>query len=153
MKKIQKIFSALLLMLLMLQLFAMPAMASEVEHDGLDITIVTDKENYELDEDINAVITVKNTNDYAVIVADLEQLVPEGYKIKEKADIQLKDIELQPGETITLDVTFENETPALSEENIENFLDEIIYGETLKIPNILIVFVLLIGIILFFHFT
>lgn len=150
----KKIFSALLLSIVLLQIFALPAMASQtVEHDGLDISIVTDKENYELDEDIKAVITVKNTNEHSVIIADLEQLVPEGYKIKESADMQLKDIELAPGETITLDVTLVSETDILSGEAAENFFDTIIFGETWKIPNILIVLVLIVGIFLFFHFT
>ncbi|MBQ3531617.1 MAG: hypothetical protein IJA05_06840 [Oscillospiraceae bacterium] len=150
----KKIFSVLLLSILLLQIFALPAMASQsVEHDGIEIEIVTDKENYELDEDIKAVITVRNTNEQAVIIADLEQLVPEGYKIKESADIQLKDIELAPDETITLNVTLVSEAGVLSGEAAENFFDTIIFGETWGIPNILIVLVLIIGVFVFFHFT
>lgn len=150
----KKIFSVLLLSILLLQIFALPAMASQsVEHDGIEIEIVTDKENYELDEDIKAVITVRNTNEQAVIIADLEQLVPEGYKIKESADIQLKDIELAPDETITLNVTLVSEAGVLSGEAAENFFDTIIFGETWGIPNILIVLILIIGVFLFFHFT
>lgn len=150
----KKIFSVLLLSILLLQIFALPAMASQsVEHDGIEIEIVTDKENYELDEDIKAVITVRNTNEQAVIIADLEQLVPEGYKIKESADIQLKDIELAPDETITLNVTLVSEAGVLSGEAAENFFDTIIFGETWGIPNILIVLILIIGVFVFFHFT
>ncbi len=150
----KKIFSVLLLAILLLHIFALPAMASQsVEHDGIEIEIVTDKENYELDEDIKAVITVRNTNEQAVIIADLEQLVPEGYKIKESADIQLKDIELAPDETITLNVTLVSEAGVLSGEAAENFFDTIIFGETWGIPNILIVLILIIGVFVFFHFT
>lgn len=150
----KKIFSVLLLSILLLQIFALPAMASQsVEHDGIEIEIVTDKENYELDEDIKAVITVRNTNEQAVIIADLEQLVPEGYKIKESADIQLKDIELAPDETMTLNVTLVSEAGVLSGEAAENFFDTIIFGETWGIPNILIVLILIIGVFVFFHFT
>ena len=67
--------------------------------------------------------------------------------------MQLKDIELAPGETITLDVTLVSETDILSGEAAENFFDTIIFGETWKIPNILIVLVLIVGVFLFFQFT
>ncbi len=151
--KILKKISVIIISAILLGFSVVTAFAAPLEHDGLEFSMVTDKENYELGETINAVITVKNTNTEPVTIVDLEQIVPEGYKIKEDAETQLTNIELAPGETITLNVTFEDATEPSAEEMAENFFDTVIYGETVGIPNILIAFLLIVGIIIFFKLT
>ena len=131
----------------------MPAMAAPVEHDGLEFEMITDKEIYEPGEEINAVIRVKNTGAETVIIADLEQLVPEGYKIKEEAEFSFDNLELAPGEELTLNVTFESTAEPSMEEKTENFFDTIIYGESFGIPNLLITIIVIIAIIVFFKLT
>ena len=62
MKAVRKIMTALLLAAVLIQFTALPAFASSMEHEGLEVTVQMDKEVYEEGEPITATITVKNTN-------------------------------------------------------------------------------------------
>lgn len=153
MKKIRKIFAALFLTVILMEGLCVSAIAAPVEHDGIEISIVNDKESYEINEDINSVITITNTNEETVRIEDLEQIVPEGYRVKETSRDELREVELLPGETITLNVTFENITDPAEEETEQNFFDKLIFGETFGIPNVLMAFLAIIAIGLFYYFT
>ena len=76
------------LSLIILFIFPVTANASLMENDGLEVTIDTDRENYEEGEAITATITVTNTKDEPVQILNLEQLVPEGYVIEEGSDFE-----------------------------------------------------------------
>ena len=145
MKSLRKVVSAALL-LICAYVFALPAMASaQMEHDGLDVKIVMDKEQYESGEPITATITVTNTNDHAVSVVNLEQLVPEGYVLAADSVAAKQNFEIPAGETVVLEVTLESQqTESAEEEETTNFLDKLLYGETLGIPNLLWAVILLI---------
>lgn len=118
------------------------------EYQGLQITAMMDKEMYEEGEPITATITVVNTNSQSVTVVNLEQLIPEGYVLAENSEVSTQNVEIKPGQSIELQVTFEGE-PEEAEDGEGDFWDKVFYGETFGIPNlILIVF----GVIFFIVF-
>ncbi|MBQ2861741.1 MAG: hypothetical protein IJE83_03020, partial [Oscillospiraceae bacterium] len=77
---------------------SVPVFASYMEHEGLEVSVEMDKESYEEGELITATITVKNTNAEAVIITNLEQLIPEGYELAKDSEAATENVELAPGE-------------------------------------------------------
>lgn len=119
------------------------------EYDGLQVMVTMDKETYEEGEAITATITVVNTNSQPVTVMNLEQLIPEGYVLAENSAVSTQNVEIRPGQTIELQVTFEGEPEDAAEGAEGSFWDKVFYGETIGVPNlILIVF----GVIFFIVF-
>ncbi|MBQ7875613.1 MAG: hypothetical protein IJ306_10765 [Oscillospiraceae bacterium] len=153
MKAVRKIMTALLLAAVLIQFTALPAFASSMEHEGLEVTVQMDKEVYEEGEPITATITVKNTNAEAVTITNLEQLIPEGYKLAEDSIANTTDVVLGPGETVTLNVTYGEPLESSAEETVESFFDTLIFGESFGIPNILIALIVIIAIFVFFKLT
>ena len=129
---------------------SMPAKASvPQEYQGLQVMVTMDKETYEEGETITATITVVNTNSQSVTVVNLEQLIPEGYVLAENSAVSTQNVEIKPGQTIELQVTFEGDQSDVGEDGEGSFWDKVFYGETFGIPNlILIVF----GVIFFIVF-
>lgn len=146
MKLFRRLFSGFLLIFCIIT-GAMPVKASALqEYEGLQVTVATDQETYEEGESITATITVLNTNSQSVTVVNLEQLIPEGYVLSEDSDVSTQNVEIRPGQSIELQVTFQGASEDAGEDSI---WDTILYGETLGIPNlILIVF----GVIFFIIF-
>lgn len=107
MKKTMKRFSEILLsVLLCLSMMTIPAFAASESQDGLEVTLVTDKEAYTQDEKIVAILSVKNTNDFAVNNLSLENVIPDGYKLAEDS-VAVKQVEsLKAGATVTLKVRY-----------------------------------------------
>lgn len=154
MKSLRKILSLFLLMLT-LGMLAIPVAASAyAEHQGLQMTVAMDKEQYDVGEPMTATITVVNTNAYAVTIVNLEQLIPEGYVLSENSEVSMQNVEMQPGQTIVLQVTFEGEPVQSGEgEEYTSFWDKLLYGETWGIPNILLAVVGLIAFGIFMLLT
>lgn len=122
-----------------------------LKHDGLEIVIEMDQELYESGEPVTATITVRNTSTNTITIANLEQLIPEGYRLKgSKAGVQ--NIELRPEQTTRLEVTFVGE-PDQAETTAEGFFDKLLNGETLGVPNLLWAVLLVIGFIIFMILT
>lgn len=157
MKILKRIMAAALLAVLWAGLFVMPAAANMTfsEHDGLEILVEMDKEQYDDNDLITATITVTNTNPNSVTIANAEQLIPNGYRLAENSDVSMKNIELRPAQTMVLKVTFEK-IPAreqLGDAVQEDFWGKLIYGETWGIPNLLIIVVLVIAFVIFMILT
>ncbi len=136
------------LLLIGIMISAVPAKASATqEYQGLQVMVTMDKETYEEGEPITAAITVVNTNSQSVTVVNLEQLIPEGYVLAEDSAVSTQNVEIKPGQNIELRVTFEGE-PEDAGENGEdgNFWDKIFYGESLGIPNLILI---VLGVIIF----
>lgn len=142
------------LLLVLMAMLALPVAADTyVEHQGLQVSVKMDKEHYEEGETITATITVYNVSTEPVTIVNLEQLIPEGYRLIENSVASTRDVEILPGQTIEMQVTFEGD-PAQSEgETQQSFWDKLFYGETLGIPNILLAVILVIGIIVFMLLT
>ncbi|MBQ6878164.1 MAG: hypothetical protein IJO22_07190 [Oscillospiraceae bacterium] len=151
MKNLKKA-SALFLSLIILFILPVTANASLMENDGLEVTIDTDRENYEEGEAITATITVTNTKDEPVQILNLEQLVPEGYVIEEGSDFE-GEVTLGKGESISINVRYAGENPIPDENKVEDFLNNLIYGETWVIPNILLVIGGIAAVAIFFKLT
>ena len=132
----------------------MPVVASAAaEYQGLQVMIQMDKEYYEEDEPITATITVVNTNSQSVTIVNLEQLIPEGYILAEDSQASTQNVVISSGETIRMQVTFMGD-PAVETTNGEGtFWDKIFYGETLGIPNIILLVIAVIGIVVFMALT
>lgn len=153
MRILQRIVTLSLLAVLCAGMLVLPTAATTyVEHDGLQVTAEMDKEQYDDGEPITATITVTNTNAETVTIANLEQLIPEGYKLAEDSQAAMKNVELSPDQTIVLKVTFVGETTG-EEEGTEDFFAKLFYGETWGIPNLLILVVLVIAFIIFMILT
>lgn len=104
MKQIKKSISILLVLLLSISIFAVPAFAAETVQDGLKVSLVTDKDAYNDGETIEATLTVENTNSFAVYDVSLESLVPEGYVLADDAE-NIKNLEsLAGGDSVVLTV-------------------------------------------------
>ena len=114
------------------------------EYQGLQVTVTTDKETYEEGEQITAIITVVNIDSKSITVVNLEQLIPEGYVLSEDSEVSTQNVEIQPGQSIELQVTFEGE-PTEGEEG-GTFWDKVFYGESFGIPNLIL---MVFGVILF----
>lgn len=148
-------FITVSLLLTGILLFTIPVAASGyAEYQGLQVMVKMDKEQYEEGESITATITVVNTNSQSVTVVNLEQLIPEGYVLAENSQVATQDVEMAPGQTIELQVTFVGE-PAQPAENGQSgtFWDKLFYGETFGIPNIILVVIAVIAIIIFMILT
>lgn len=142
-----------LLLVLCTSLFVLPAMATHMVHEGLDVTIIMDKEQYEDNEPITATITVKNTNAYSMTIVNLEQLIPDGYRLSESSLASMKNIELGAGQSVVLEVTFESAAPEVQTAENEDFFAKLIYGETWGIPNLLIALIVVAAVAIFMWLT
>lgn len=107
MKKIKKFSSFLLMLMLSVNMVFLPVSAASVSQDGLEVSLITDKEEYSAGEQIELVLKVKNTNTEAVSNVSLEDFIAEGYELAEgDAESLKKQIEaLAAGEEISLAVT------------------------------------------------
>ena len=112
-----------------------------------------DKEAYEAGEAITATITVKNTSANPMTIANLEQLIPEGYKLSEDSKAAAENIELRPNQTYELEVTFEGGNGEQAEVSAQSIFDKIIYGQTKGIPNLLIAVLVVIAFVVFMLLT
>ena len=83
MRKLSKIFVVLLSIMLIASVFALNASAVEKTENGLKVEIITDKEDYQANEDIQVTVKVTNTNDYAVTNVSIESLLPDGMTLKQ----------------------------------------------------------------------
>ena len=116
MKSLKKITLWFLIMVTCFGMLVLPVSASYMEHEGLEITIEMDKEVYDAGEPITATITVKNTNSSSSTISNLEQLIPEGYRVAESSEASMQNITLQGGQSIVMNVTFVEETTYKTEE-------------------------------------
>ena len=127
---------------------------SGVDTQGLQVMVKMDKEQYEPDEAITATITVVNTNTRPVTIINLEQLIPEGYMLAEDSQASTQEVEIQPGQSLELKVTYQGD-PAQQEQvgTTDTFWDTIFYGETIGIPNIILLVIVVIAIVVFMALT
>ncbi len=124
------------------------------EHNGLEITIEMDKEVYEAEEPITATITVRNVSQNEITIANLEQLIPQGYRLADGSDISKEDTILRPGRKMVLTVTMDSEyEPETEGEDQGTWLDTLLYGKTSGLSNLVWVLILVGLVALFFYLT
>ncbi len=106
MHNIKKFFATVLILLLCFGVFSVPTLAAEISQDGLEITLTTDKNEYTQGEPIEATLTVKNTNTFALYDVSLENIIPEGYVPADTDETTMQLKTLPAGEAVTLSVSF-----------------------------------------------
>lgn len=112
MKKLIKIVTVALIVLITLNCFNLTVFATEKTQDGLSATIISDKKSYNSDEDIKLSLKVTNTNDYEVDNVSLSAILPDGLKLKNEQNIENAVDKLGSGESLSLDlVLIQKESP------------------------------------------
>ena len=81
MKRLLKALWMITLLAALLGLFAVWGSAESVSRNGLEAELTVDQPNYAPGEEITALLTVKNTNGFAVENVQLELLLPEGVRL------------------------------------------------------------------------
>lgn len=154
MKILNRILPLAVLAAICAALLAIPVAAttSYSEYDGLQVTIEMDKDRYSPGEPITATITVENTTATTMTIANLEQLIPQGYTLESGSEVSMMDVEMWPGRVIVLQVTFTGE-PTAEASMTAGFFDKLLYGETLGIPNLLLAVLLTIAFVVFMILT
>ena len=154
MKILKKLIVWFLLNVTCFSVLILPVSASYMEHEGLEITIEMDQEVYDAGEPITATITVKNTNNGASTITNLEQLIPEGYRLEESSEASMKNVTLRGGQSVVMNVTFvEDAAQAQETEAKEDFLTKLTEGQTWGIPNLLWAVLLVILFVIFMLLT
>lgn len=94
--KKQKWFKAILAMSLFMVMLFCTGLNVQAENvkDGISVTVSSNKEKYNSEDEVNLKITVKNTNDFEVSDIKIENILPDGISLvsgeKSKDNINLK---------------------------------------------------------------
>lgn len=107
MKAMKNAAVLILVMALCAAILAVPVFAATATQDGLEVTLITDKEAYTRDEVIVATLMVTNQNDFPVEGVRLETLVPEGYALTDETQSTMKVGTLEAGQSANLVVVLE----------------------------------------------
>ena len=155
MKFLQRAWSGCLLLILCMSYLILPAAATSnfMEHEGLEITVQMDKEQYEEYEPITATIVVENKSTEIVTIDYLEQLIPAGYVLSNNSQVSTENVELLPQEIVVLQVTYEQESADDAVAAQEDFFDKLLFGETWGLPNVLLIVLLAIAVTIFMILT
>ena len=155
MKFLQRAWSGCLLLILCMSYLILPAAATSnfMEHEGLEITVQMDKEQYEDYEPITATIVVENKSTEIVTIDNLEQLIPAGYVLSNNSQVSTENVELLPQEIVVLQVTYEQESADDAVAAQEDFFDKLLFGETWGLPNVLLIVLLAIAVTIFMLLT
>lgn len=104
MKRIAKIFLCVLMVLSVLIILPDSVNAVSLEsHDGLEVSILTDKDEYSQSDDIKITINVKNTNAYDMENISVDALLPEGLTVK-SGELSNNSVNIKAGETYTVSI-------------------------------------------------
>lgn len=98
-----KFISAIAIFAVMIFCTGLNVHAEDVK-DGILVTVSSDKENYNSEDEVNLKITVKNTNDFEVSDIKVENILPDGISLV-SGDISKDSIHLQANEEATMDLT------------------------------------------------
>lgn len=115
MKRTTKIISVILAVMLLSVFTSVNVFATQTSQDGLEIQIITDKENYTANENIKTTIEVKNTNDYEISNLSIKGNLPDGLTLVD-GDTSLTQEFLKSNESANLVFT----SKVISEEKETN---------------------------------
>ena len=100
MKKRLKFISVFVMIAVLASCLVAYVFATTNTQDGLEATIVTDKQSYSSGDDVVVKITVKNTTGYVVKNVSIEGMIPTKLKLKENNSLKKDVADLQLGETM-----------------------------------------------------
>lgn len=98
-----KFISAIAIFVVMIFCTGLNVHAEDVK-DGILVTVSSDKENYNSEDEVNLKITVKNTNDFEVSDIKVENILPDGISLV-SGDISKDNINLKANEESTMNLT------------------------------------------------
>ena len=102
MKFLKGLSSVALSAVMMFSVASANVFAASTTQDGLEVSLITDKETYTKDEKITATLSVKNTNLTDVTDVTMETVIPDGYEVFD-GSASTKQIEkIDPNETVEL---------------------------------------------------
>ncbi len=105
MKNLKKFIVCIMTLVMCMGILTLPVFASTTSQDGLEISLTTDNDSYDKDENIVVTLSVKNTNSESVTNVTLEQMIPDGYVLMDGNESVMELDTLEAGETITLTLT------------------------------------------------
>ncbi len=103
-----KVTSVMLAFMMMLFCTGLNLHAKEVK-DGILVTVSSDKENYNSEDEVKLKITVKNTNDFEVSNIKMENILPDGISLV-SGDISKDSITLKANEEYSIDLIVKKES-------------------------------------------
>lgn len=98
-----KIISAILVFAVMIFCTGLHVHAEEVK-DGISVTVSSDKEKYNSEDEVKLKITVKNTNDFEASNIKIENVLPDGISLV-SGDKSKDNIKLKANEEVTMNLT------------------------------------------------
>lgn len=98
-----KFISAIAIFVVMIFYTGLNVHAENVK-DGISVTVSSNKKNYNLEDEINLKITVKNTNDFLVSDIKVENILPDEISFV-SGDMSKDSINLQANEEAIMDLT------------------------------------------------
>lgn len=98
-----KFISAIAIFAVMIFCTGLNVHAEDVK-DGILVTVSSDKENYNSEDEVNLKITVKNTNDFEVSDIKVENILPDGISLV-SGEISKDNINLQANEETVMNLT------------------------------------------------
>lgn len=102
---VSRIVALVLSLLLCVSIVGIISSAASTLEDGLEVTLVTDKEEYTATEPIVATLNVENKGSQAVNEVNLETLIPDGYYIDSETTSTKEFVQLEVGEKAVLEVS------------------------------------------------
>ena len=100
MKVLKKIFIVVLVLLLNLKITEI--YATTLLHDGIEITLNTNQQEYTQEQPIEVTVELTNTNEYAIEKVKLECVLPKELGILEGQEIKKQFDVILAGETVSL---------------------------------------------------
>lgn len=133
MKFLQKLSAVAVSAVMMFSIAGVNAFATSTTQDGLDFSLITDKENYAKNENIFVTVKITNNNSVSVENIAIENLVPDNYRISDDTVVHKMIPYLEAGETTELNTTFvyaqtENEESSKEESSKEESSKNIVDG-------------------------
>ncbi len=124
MKLYKKILTVLLSVSLIFCISGIQVSAANIEQDGLEVKLTTDKDEYSIGQPIAVTLTVKNTNDYALKNVMLQNAVPNGYKLSDKSVLTKQVEALEKDSIVYLKTTYINSVETGTEKSKETYTEE-----------------------------
>ena len=111
MKIIKKTFFMIIIIVIIFQC-VVDVSATTIEQDNLNISLITDKKNYAIEDSITTVLTIENTNDKPVKNVMIENIIPNGYELAKGYNFEKTVQEIKPSEKIEFKVVYNSSSTA-----------------------------------------
>lgn len=101
--RFRRFFAIVFIIAVVLSFSGINAFAATETQDNLEVTLVTDKDEYAENEQINTKLTVKNNNSFAINDVELLTDLPSGYGVADDTSNRKTVDSIEAGEAVTLE--------------------------------------------------